>query len=185
MRRRLPHTLNATLTFAACLLLLVGCGGNEETAGPADHAGTGDALPDGIMLSSAPDGAAPVQELKTSAEPGDEVVVRVTVGGRADPIVAGRASAVTVDAAFENACMSEDDHCKTPWDYCCAVPEALSANMATVQVVDEDGRVIAADLSEYFQPLSTLVVKGIVGPRPDPNVLSINAAGIYVEPETP
>jgi len=185
MKRRLPNTFKATLAFAACLLLLVGCGGNEEAAGPAEIAGSRDTLPDGIMLSSAPDGATPVQELKANAEEGDEVVVRVVVGGRMDPIVEGRASTVAVDANLENRCTSEDDHCKTPWDYCCAAPEALNANLATVQVVDEDGRVIAANLSEHFQPLSKLVVKGIVGPRPAPNVLSINATGIYVEPETP
>jgi len=187
MKRQILHTrLITAAAFAACTLLLTGCDSGQDAASDAtDGATASAALPDGIILDAAPEGAKSVSELKASAEEGDEVVVRVIVGGRMDPIVEGRASAIAIDAAVDNACTGDDDHCKTPWDYCCTPKEELNANMATVQIVDEKGRVVAADLSEHFQPLSTLVVKGVVGPRPDANVLPINASGIYVEPNTP
>ena len=173
------------VALMACALLLVGCGGEGGTESSADPATTGGSLPDGIILAAAPEGVQPIDKLKADAEEGDEVVVRVIVGGRMEPIVAGRASAIVIDAKVGNACLAEDDHCTTPWDYCCTPKEEMDPNTATIQVVDGDGRVIAADLTQHFESLSTLVVKGTVGPRPDAQVLTINATGIYVEAATP
>jgi hypothetical protein len=41
---------------------------------------------------------------------------------------------------------------------------------------------VSADLSKHIKPLSTLVVRGTVGPRPDKQVLMVNATGIYIQP---
>jgi hypothetical protein len=139
-------------------------------------------LPEGLFLAGAPEGAKPITELKQSAEEGDEVVVEVFIGGRPDPIVGGRASASIIDSSVENICLSEADHCPTPWDYCCASPEEVTANLATLQVINEDGRVMPADLSKQMKPLSKLVIRGVAGPRPNDQVLIINATGIFVEP---
>jgi len=180
---RKPAFALLTAALTAGLFVAAGCDDGGDTNTGADATAGSASLPAGLFLASAPD-AEPttVEALKRSAEEGDEVVARVVVGGDMSPIVDGRASAIVVDTGVENICLSEDDHCATPWDYCCAAPEEKTANMATLQVVNEQGRVIAADLSDRIKPLSTLVVRAVVGPRPNDQVLTLNATGIYVEP---
>lgn len=167
--------------LALCALVMVGCGGSDNDTADGGGEGSSAALPEGLFLASAPEGAKPITELKQSAREGDEVVVRVVVGGATDPIVDGRASAMIIDAGLSNRCTSEDDHCETPWDYCCATQEEKTANLATLQVLNEAGKPLASSLSPKVGPLATLVVKGVVGPRPSDQALTINADGIYVE----
>lgn len=176
-----PFRLLTALLAAALLLTLTACGEGEE----ATDQTTGTPLPDTVFLSEAPAGVQTIADLKTSAEEGDEVVVRVVVGGTTDPMVSGRASAAIIDAAVENPCLAEDDHCPIPWDYCCTPQENRTANLATLHVTDEAGAVLKADLAPRIEPLATLVVKGVVGPRPDEQVLTINALGIYIESKAP
>lgn len=164
----------ATIT----LLTLTACSGGDDRSETEDAE-----LPDTIFLSEAPEGIQSIASLKTTAEEGDEVVVYVVVGGTTDPIVAGRASAAIIDAGIENPCLKEDDHCPFPWDYCCTPQENRTANLATLQITDETGKVLKANFAPRIEPLTKLVIKGIVGPRPDQQVLTINAQGIYIEPE--
>jgi len=185
----LPHTFPSARLIATALLALLPLAAGCDPSGNATHdadAATTEAdaavLPEGLFLSAAPRGVESIATLKQTAEEGDEVVTRAVVGGRIEPIVDGRASATIVDAGLENTCLVEEDHCPTPWDYCCQPPQNVTGHLATLQVVDANGRVLAADLSQRIEPLSTLVVRGVVGPRPDPQVLTINANGIYVEP---
>ncbi len=183
---RIPfqHAL-CPLLLTATVMLFAGCGqsgSNSNTPGP--DAGNAAALPAGLFLDTAPDGAQPITALKETAEEGDEVVVHVIVGGKMQPHVAGRASAAIIDAGLDNPCTSEDDHCQTPWDYCCTPQEDITANLATLQIVDSDGRPLAVDLAEQLPPLAVLTIRGTVGPRPDPQVLTINATGIYIEQGT-
>lgn len=178
---RLPNpTRYLALILATCSLVVAGCSDSGDPA--ALSAGTGMPLPDGLFVESAPEGAQSITKLKASAKEGDEVVVRVVVGGRMKPLVEGRASAAVVDAGVANSCLEVDDHCETPWDYCCTSPEEVNANLASIQVVDADGRVLDSDWSSQIKPLSTLVVRGVVGPRADDQALTINATGIYIEP---
>ena len=173
----------ARFTFALtlCSIALFGC---SEQNDPASNSST-TPLPDSLFVDSVIDGAQPINDLKASSKEGDEVVVEVVVGGSREPIVVGRASAFIVDAGLYNKCLSEDDHCAEPWDYCCAPPEELKASMANLQVVDADGRVLSANLSDKIKPLSKLLVRGVVGPRPDPQVLTINATAIYIQSDKP
>ena len=177
---------NNTFVLMALLISVMiysfACSEKSDPPKPESKSDTSVQLPVGLFLTSAPDGVKPIKQLKESVKPGDVVVVNVIVGGRVKPIVEGRASAMIIDVGLENACTAEKDHCETPWDYCCTTHEAITANLATLQVVDNDGRVLAADLSKHFKPLSNLIVKGVVGPRPDKKVLQINATGIYVKP---
>ena len=172
------HKFTATLTtfiLGTALLTAIGCADNGEA--PQTDAAP---LPDALFLSEAPEGVQAITDLKSTAKEGDEVVVKVIVGGKMDPIVEGRASAAIIDASLANPCTSEDDHCKTPWDYCCTPTEDVTANLANLQILDDQGKVLAADLSSKIEPLSVLTVRGIVGPRPDAQVLTINATGIYI-----
>ena len=177
MQRRKPLTQLTMALLAITCLTLIACGGGDTTGETIGGSG----LPDSVFLAEAPEGVRTITALKASAKEGDEVVVRVVVGGTEDPIVKGRASAAIIDASIENPCLSEDDHCPIPWDYCCTPQENRTANLATLRVTDETGAVLKADLEPRIKPLTTLVVKGIVGPRPDEQVLTIDATGIYIE----
>lgn len=183
MKLQFFKTMPLVMALAAACLFAVGCGSGDGEAGSGDGdaGGSTASLPEGLFLASAPEGVKPITELKESAKEGDEVVVRVVVGGAVEPMVDGRASALIVDAGLYNRCTSEDDHCTTPWDYCCATPEDKTANLATLQVVDDAGRPLASSLGPKVKPLSTLVVRGVVGPRADAQALPINATGIYVQ----
>lgn len=176
------HTWIATLAIVS--LTLIACGGEDAPAKDDNaNASLTASLPASLFMTDAPEGVQPIASLKTSAKEGDEVVVRVVVGGSDDPIVKGRASAAIIDAAIENPCNSDDDHCKTPWDYCCTPQEEITKNRATLQVTDQAGAVLKTELAPRIQPMSILIVKGIVGPRPDDQVLTINAQSIYIETE--
>jgi hypothetical protein len=172
--------------LALAILALPGCGddtGTDAATGASESGAAASALPEALFLSQAPDGIVDIQSLKASAKEGDEVVVRVVVGGTTDPIVAGRASAAIIDASVDNPCLSEDDHCPIPWDYCCTPQENRTANLATLRITDDTGSVLKAELTTRIKPLTTLVIAGTVGPRPDEQVLTIDAQGIYIESE--
>lgn len=172
------HKLASSMTafiIGAALLTAIGCADSSDS--PQSEATP---LPDGLFLTEAPGGVQAITDLKSTAKEGDEVVVQVIVGGKMAPIVEGRASASIIDASLANPCTSEDDHCKTPWDYCCTPTEDITANLANLQVLDDQGKVLSADLAPRIEPLSVLTVRGIVGPRPDAKVLTINATGIYI-----
>lgn len=172
-------TTSRIMTLAIAALTLIACNSKEDsTEGDATAA-----LPQTLFLSEAPQGIQSIASLKTTAKEGDEVIVRAVVGGNMNPIVEGRASASIMDAGIANKCVSEDDHCTTPWDYCCTPQEDITQNLATLQITDDTGKVLKADLAPRIQPLTTLVIKGIVGPRPDEQVLTINAQAIYIENE--
>ena len=174
------HWLVLPVLALGCIIL-IGCGGSDTDAGTDD----GGVLPEGLFLTTAPQGISAVKDLKGSAQEGDEVVVRVVVGGtEADPLVQGRASAQIIDAGLDNHCLSEDDHCEKPWDYCCTAKEDKFPQMATLNVTDGQGKILPVGLDSKIQPGSTLVVKGLVASRVNQETLTINATGIFVEKMT-
>jgi hypothetical protein len=75
----------------------------------------------------------------------------------------------------------EDDHCKTPWDYCCTPREELRAHSATIQLVDENGAPIRTDIKgrRGIRELSDLTITGTVVSA-DHNSLIVKATGIFV-----
>ena len=176
-----PHPLrHAPATLLTLLLLVLSACGGEDSVQQGDPTSQ---LPETVFLSEAPEGIQTIKALKANAKEGDEVVVRVVVGGTEHPVVEGRASAAIIDASVDNPCTGEDDHCPIPWDYCCTPQENRTANLATLRVTDDAGQVLKVNLSPRIKPLTTLVIKGTVGPRPDDQVLTIDAQGIYVEDE--
>ena len=164
---------------------LLGCGESDTPSPKGDRGNPASASQGDLFLTEAPEGAKSVVELKASAKEGDEVVMHVIVGGNMNPMVEGRMAMNVIDADLANACVGEDDHCSTPWDYCCTPGEDKTANMATVQVVDADGRPLSAGWGAEVGPLAVLTIKGVVGPRASAESLVVNATGIYVEQAQP
>lgn len=132
------------------------------------------------LLTSAPNSIADVADTKRNASEGDTVTVRGIIGGRVDALSEESALFVMVDAKVPNKCVEEDEHCSTPWDYCCAPVDEVRQNSATVQIVDDAGKPINIDLTSIgIHSLDTVVVVGTVGPRPTDDVLTIRATSIY------
>jgi hypothetical protein len=186
MRSMTKMLLGMTLAIAGTVVL-IGCDGGDETpATPApaqSTAGSAAALPGGLFLNNAPDGAVELAALKKTAKPGDEVVVRGRVAGSADPFAPNRAILTLLDSAVKTCEQMPGDSCATPWDACCEPRESLQANTATVQVVDADGKPLRATLrgAGGIDPLKELIVVGKVADAGDKNTLVINATAFYVK----
>lgn len=131
-------------------------------------------------LASMPEGPVGVRHAKDHAAEGDTVAVRGIIGGRKDAIGADSAVFIMMDPDLENSCLADDDHCPTPWDYCCTPSGDIQANSATVQLVGEDGKPLAINLAtQGIRPLDEVVVVGTVAARPSPQVLTIRATGLH------
>ncbi|MCA9298627.1 MAG: hypothetical protein KDA28_06150 [Phycisphaerales bacterium] len=158
-------------------LVLVAC---SESA-PESHVDSGpkDATPSWI-LTSTPGEAIMVGALKPTAKEGDEVIVRGMIGGRKDAIDEATGTFIIVDPSLMSCSeVSDDDHCPTPWDYCCEPQEDVTAQSATIQLVDASGVPIAIDpASTGIDHDADVVVVGVVAPRPSDAVLVIRATGI-------
>jgi len=175
--------MNNVRTIASiCLIGLVSLAGCSESV---DEAATSQSTSNehpAWLLAANPGSATSVTDIKATASEGDSVVVRGIIGGRVDALSKDAGVFVMMDEGVENICVSEDDHCATPWDYCCADSAVLSASNATVQLVDEHGVTIAMDLREFgIEELDHVVVVGTVGAKPSENVLTIRATQIYIE----
>ena len=164
------------LTFA---LVLTGCG----QSGTAEREGS-NAGPAAWLIDSEPAGALAVAEAKSQVQAGDEVVVRGRIGGRVNPMSDDSPVFTIMDLSVPHCGqMGEEDHCPTPWDYCCETAESKRANAATVQVVDAQGSPVGDKLAASgLNNLDEVVLVGTVGPRPNQDVLMIRATGVYRVP---
>lgn len=166
-----------TLPVAALLLsaaLLASCG-----KAPADAAST-EASPASWVLTSEPAGAVSVTHARAQAKEGDEVVIIGRIGGRRQALSAASSAFLIIDPALPSCADEPQDTCPTPWDYCCETPETIMGNSATVQIVGAGAGPIEADpIAAGLEPLDTVVVKGTVAARPNADVLTILASGIY------
>jgi hypothetical protein len=167
----------ASLAFS--MLALAACDDGAPAAGttPAPAAGGAPAW----VLAAAPADAVGVKAAKAEAKEGDAIVLRGIIGGEMKPVSPESPVVRIVDAGLFNRCTAEDDHCATPWDYCCADPADVIANSATVQIVDERGNAITGDpTAGGLAPLDEIVVVGTVGPRATNEVLIVKATGVFL-----
>jgi len=141
-------------------------------------------LPADLVVTQAPEGAANVIATKATAKPGDPVIIRGRVGGRAQPFVAGRAVMALVDASATACDAIPGDNCAKPWDYCCEDRETLKAALAMVQVIDDVGRPLAAGLEGAggLKAGDRVVVVGTVAAGSNAESLVVNANRLYIEP---
>ncbi|MBI9017460.1 MAG: hypothetical protein JEZ07_09400 [Phycisphaerae bacterium] len=173
-----------TSLMVLALAVIVGCG-KEGTDTIDTGNGSTNTFTD-ITLTAKPDSVQPINDLQKQAKVGDEVVFTCVVGGESKVHITGLAATKVIDAAYPNPCLAEDDHCKTPWDYCCSPVEERKANMALIQIVDENGKAQKMDISQTdtFKNLSAMTIKGTVSKaHSDESILTIDVKGIF--PEAP
>lgn len=104
--------------------------------------------------------------------------------GNAKPFVDGRSIFILGDTDTLKACSDiPGDGCATPWDNCCDSPELLKQGTATIQVVDEKGKVLKEGIENVngLQKLSYVIVTGKVAPGSSAKLLLVNAEAIKVE----
>ena len=172
------------LTFgvlAVCSLTwLVGCGGgNGKPAGTAADAPSAAAAK--YLLSAEPSGAKNVVEVREQAKHNDEVVVVGRIGGEANPWVEGMAAFKIADLKCVPCNEHPGDKCENPWDYCCEDPKELATSVALVQIVDDQGKVVAEDAKKTlgFKELQTVVVQG-TAERDDKQNLIVHAKKVFI-----
>lgn len=135
-----------------------------------------------FMLSEKPAEAVTVSEARSSAKPGESIVVSGRIGGAHEPFAEGFATLVLGDESLQYCNEIPGDACETPWDACCEDRPKIVANRASVQLL-VDGLPIAESLKGAggLTELDQIVVSGIVDPSSTSENLIINASGIYRE----
>lgn len=175
-----------TALSIAMAMLLTGCkpAADEQSAETSTPpAATPAGLPASLFAASAPTDAEPLMAVKSTAKAGDQVVFQARVGGRADAFLENRAVFFVVDPAVKSCDDLHPGRCKKPWDYCCTPADDLLASMATVQVVDADGRPIKQTLhNEHgLDGLTLISVTGTVDQVDDAGNFVVNAESIHVQ----
>jgi hypothetical protein len=141
-------------------------------------------LPANLLIKKAPAGAVSVTKARQIAKPGESIVVRGRIGGRAVALAPKAAIGVLADEKAIAPCNAKPgDLCEIPWDYCCETQEKLKASTATIQVKGTNGKVVRATLKGLgeLKELSTVIVSGTVDASSNKDVLIINATALHVE----
>ncbi len=171
--QRVVMVASVVMTIA----IFPGCGESGIATEPVQESGEQQG---NWLLASAPSESVGIIAAKAGAQEGDPISLRGIIGGRVDAMSNESAVFVMIDDSIDNPCTTGDDHCATPWDYCCTERKEIQASSATVQLVDAQGHTIAGDLRTHgISPLDAVVVVGVVGPRPSEDVLTVRATGIY------
>jgi hypothetical protein len=158
--------------------LAAGC--TRESTPPAPVAAADTPAADTkYLLAGEPAGAKGVIAVRREARDGDAVAVVGHIGGDAKPWVEGRAAFWVVDPSIKPC--PADEGCPTPWDCCCTPREELVQAMATVKVVDAQGRTVPVDARKLLglKESQTVVVRG-KALRDDHGNLTVLADGLFV-----
>jgi hypothetical protein len=168
---------------ALAAMLTASSGGCDEPVTPP-RPQVSASLPGDLVISSAPEGARTVAEVRQSAAPSERVIVRGVVAGTKAPIAENRAVLTLLDESIATCDRNPDDGCATPWDACCEPKDVIAANAVTVQVVDGQGQPLRASLAGAggLAPLSRVVVVGTFVPSPDGKSAVVNATALHVVP---
>lgn len=134
-------------------------------------------LPATLFAAAAPADAVEVIAARAAPQPGAAIAVRGIVGGRTKPFVDGRAVFTLMDRSL--MC---DTGCGSGWSGCSVPPEQLRGGLATVQVLDADGKPLAAALAgaNGLQPGAIVTVQGTVAAGSGEKALIISASAIHI-----
>lgn len=165
------------IALVSSLALVAGCDSAPSDGNTAETT-TVQVEPASWLLGEAPAEYREVAEAKQSAEAGEEIVLRGRIGGRVAPISGESPAFIIMDVSIPSC--AEDGHCATPWDYCCETPDSITANSATIVVLDANGNPTDEDITAAgLAPLDEIIVVGTVKARPNQSVFEIHATGIH------
>ena len=171
-----------TLTLIT-LALTVACGGDNRS--PATAAIEAGPLAQFFTEQSIDADERPIHQLREGLEPGAAVAFEGKVMGRTQVFIPGRAAFIVGDPTTITTCdLIPCDDCETPWDACCDDPDTISAGIITVQLVDEEGKVLAHDIREVngLTELSMVRIEGVVADATGGSSVIVNASRIQVLP---
>lgn len=185
--------MKPTILFLS-LLALVSCkedskiSSSQETKVPSST-GTAPTTPPAaaplsdILLPAAPANPVSINEARKDPTPGKDITISGDIIGRDTVFVPNRAMLILGDPDVITSCnRNAADGCKTPWDVCCDDPDVVTASIATIQVVDDDGHLHKSGLKGLggMKELSQLVVQGTIAEGSGPDNLIVNATGIHI-----
>jgi hypothetical protein len=172
--------ISGAIGAIAISLSLIGCGQSDTASNVETADGSTPSAADALyVVSEEPEGALPVGDARKSIKDKEEIVLEGRIGGSTKPFVDGIAAFTIVDTKVPYC--SEDEGCPTPWDYCCE-QNAVKDNIATVKLVDADGKPVMKDARQLLgiKELNTVIVKGIAT-RDDEGNLSVQADEVFVK----
>jgi len=178
--------LRGALGLLTITSLLTSCK-DTEPAVQSDPPAEADALTS-VFLPTAPDGAVAISDAIIAPKLGEAITISGEIMGAMNPFIEGRAMLVLGDPTKITPCNRRPgDGCETPWDTCCDMSEVIAQSIATIQIVDEDGRPLETGLKGLhgIKELSFLTVTGTIAEGSNPKNLLINATGIHVAKESP
>ena len=159
-----------------------GCGSSATNASDISATNVTPVSIDGskYVLADEPDGAIGIIAARESAMDGKPIVVVGRIGGAANPWIEGRAAFMLLDASksvvAEGTESGGNEVCTGD---CCALERAACTML--VKVVDESGRVLAADSRRLLGVAANdmVVVRGKVSKDESGNV-AVLADGVHV-----
>ena len=163
------------LALASLFAFLPACGGtNPAPVAPATPtAPTGNPLAP-FVLAADPGEAIGVVDAKVGG-----AAERIVVQGRIAKIVKGYAVFTLTDLGLPYCGETNpEDHCKTPWDYCCEQPATITANSLVVEVHGADGKPLAAATLGDLRLLDAVKVQGKLVKDENGNFV-VTATGVF------
>lgn len=177
-------TTKLMTTFASSLaLVLASCSEDQEASDSASAEKQEDLS--AILLETAPTDPLEIAEIRKSAQPGETVTFTGELIGD-EVIFSDNLAVMRVGDPNKIAPCPPEEGCKTPWDACCDLPEVKKAAIVSVQVVDENGKVIKTGLKGLggMQEMGTVTVTGEVAEGSNAERMVVNASGIFVQPKS-
>jgi hypothetical protein len=171
------------LSIAVIAMLSLHACKNEESKPSAETQAPDPALAAFFVTETLPDAQA-IHIARTAAKPGDTITLKGEVMGREKVFVDGRAAFILGDPEKLTSCdKNPGDTCETPWDACCDSKELKRIGIALIQILGEDGRVMASELKGVngLKELSSVTLRGVVDSVSTEDNFVINATQIHVE----
>lgn len=171
----------AHVSLLLSLLASAGCGGPANPTQPPAAPATNAAIAK-FVLATDPGEALGVVDAKL-AGPADKVIVE----GRIANVVRGFAVLTLMDKALPYCGETNpEDHCKTPWDYCCEKAKTRTANSMVVELHGPDGKPLATPAIADLRLLDAIKATGTLRKDPDGNFVLV-ATGLFrvQRPELP
>jgi hypothetical protein len=171
------------LSIAVIAMLSLHACKPKESASNSETKAPDPAIAAFFVTETLPDAQA-IHIARTTAKPGDTITLKGEVMGRDKVFVDGRAAFTLGDPEKLTPCNKiPGDTCPTPWDACCDSKEVKKTAIASIQILGEDGRVMAHGLKGLngLKELSAITVSGVVDQSSTEENFLINAKQIHVD----